>query len=299
MSKGIWYAVGAYLFWGFVPIFWKWLEANPALQLVSHRIIWSAVVLLVPIFVAGNWPEFRRAAHSRRAIVLYTIAAVTVAINWFVYVWAVNAGFIVQTALGYFINPLVTVLLGVIVFREKLRRWQWTAIGLAAAGVVYLTIYYHTLPWIALALALSFGTYGMVKKAAPLGAVHGLALETAILFLPALAFLLYQDHTGQGTFVHAGWQQTSLMIAAGPVTTAPLLLFAAAAKRIPLSVMGMLQFINPTIQFLLGVFLYHEPFARGQLVGFACVWGALALFVVEGYTTRRRLAPHAVPLTAV
>jgi len=294
MSTGVWYAVSAYLFWGFVPIFWKWLEGNPALQLVSHRIIWSSVVLMIPIIVSGGWPSFRRAVQSRRALLIYSAAAVTVAINWFVYVWAVNAGFIVQTALGYFINPLVSVLLGVIVFRERLRRGQWMAITLAASGVLYLTAYFGTLPWIALALAASFGTYGMMKKMAPLGPAQGLALETAILFVPALVFLLYEDRVGKGTFGHAGALQTLLMVAAGPVTTLPLLLFAAAARRIPLSLMGMLQFINPTLQFLLGVFVYKEPFSRGQFLGFCLVWAALVVFVVESWTTNRRPVPPVV-----
>ena len=295
MRKGVWYAIGAYTIWGFFPIYWKWLEAIPALQVVAHRILWSCVVLFVLVLLSREWAAFRTAIRSTRTVALYTAAALAVAINWFVYIWAVSAGFIVQTALGYFINPLVSVLMAVVILRERLRRRQWLAIGLAAAGVLYLTVYYGAPPWIALALAASFGTYGLLKKTAPLGPLHGLMLETGILFLPALAVLVFEDHAGRGAFVHAGPLLTLLMIGAGPVTTLPLLWFAAAARRIPLSMMGMLQYINPTIQFLLGVLLYKEPFSRGQLVGFGLVWAALIVFGVDGWAaTRRGTRPVAV-----
>jgi chloramphenicol-sensitive protein RarD len=288
MRKGAWYAVAAYTTWGFFPIYWKWLEAVPALQVVSHRIVWSCVVLIGLVLASRDWTGFRAAIQSPRTNAIYALAAVAVAINWFVYIWAVSAGFIVQTALGYFINPLVSVLMGVVILRETLRPRQWVAIALAAAGVLYLTAYYGTPPWIALALAGSFGTYGLLKKTAPLGPLRGLALETGILFVPALAWLLFEDHAGRGAFLHAGPLMTLLMIGAGPVTTLPLLLFAAAARRIPLSMMGMLQYINPTIQFLLGVFLYKEPFSRGQLAGFGLVWAALLVFGAESWAATRR-----------
>ena len=291
MRKGVWYAVAAYTIWGFFPIYWKWLEAIPALQVVSHRILWSCVVLVGLVLASKDWAGFRAPIKSPRTIAIYTAAALVIAINWFVYIWAVSAGFIVQTALGYFINPLVSVLMGVMILREHLRPRQWMAISLAAAGVLYLTIYYGTPPWIALTLAASFGTYGLLKKTAPLGPLHGLALETGILFLPALALLLFEDRVGRGAFLHAGPTLTLLMIGAGPVTTLPLLAFAAAVRRIPLSMMGMLQYINPTIQFLLGVLLYKEPFSRGQLVGFGLVWAALFVFGIDTWAVNRRDAP--------
>jgi chloramphenicol-sensitive protein RarD len=282
----MWYAIIAYTFWGFFPIYWKWLEGVPALQTVSHRLVWSCVVLIALVVASGRSSALRTAARSPRTLGLYAAAAVAVAINWFVYIWAVNAGFVVQTALGYFINPLVSVLLGVVVLRERLRRLQRVAIGVAAAGVLYLTYSSGALPWIALALAVSFGAYGFLKKTAPLEALPGLALETSILFIPACVYLVYQNQIGQGMFLHAGARATLLMMGAGPVTTLPLLLFAAAARRIPLSMMGMLQYINPTLQFLIGVFLYKEPFSRAQLVGFSLVWAALAMFALEGYMRR-------------
>jgi chloramphenicol-sensitive protein RarD len=295
MRKGIWYAVAAYVVWVFFPIYWKRLDTVPPLQVLCHRILWSCVVLMTLILFSRGWTAFLAAVQSRRALLIYTAAAVAIAINWFVFIWAVSAGFVVQVSLGYFINPLVTVLFGVLLFREKLRPAQWAAIGLAAAGVIYLTWSYGKPPWIALTLAASFGTYGMLKKRAPLEPLHGLALETLILLVPALIYLLYADRTGQGAFLHTGTAQATLMIGAGPITTFPLLLFAAAAQQIPLTLMGVLQYINPTIQFLLGVLLYQEPFSREQLVGFGMVWIALGIFGVEGYFTRRRSQGGAPP----
>jgi chloramphenicol-sensitive protein RarD len=278
-----------------VPIYWKFLHGIPALQLIGHRIIWSCAMLIVLVAASHDWEPLLQAARSPRVIAIYTAAAVAVAINWFVYVWAVNAGFIVQTALGYFINPLVSVVLAVLVFRERLRAGQWAAIALAASGVLYLAIIYGSPPWIALALAFSFGTYGLLKKLAPLGAVHGLTLETSILFIPAVIYLIYAYRTGNVGFLHENTARNLLMVGAGPLTTIPLLLFAAAVTRIPLSTMGMLQFVNPTLQFLIGVLIYREPFTGVQMVGFVMVWAGLVVFAVEGYITRRWFPVEEVP----
>jgi chloramphenicol-sensitive protein RarD len=291
-SEGIWYAVSAYTVFGLFPLYWKLLGRVPPLQTVSHRVLWSCVVVFALIAASGRSQAIRLAALPRRVILLYATAALAIAINWFVYIWAVNAGLVVQTALGYFITPLVNVLLGVVLLRERLRRAQWIAVALAAAGVSYLTLYYRAPPWIALALAASFGSYGLLKKMAPLDAVQGMAVETSILLVPAIVWLAVEDHAGRGAFGHAGPLLTLLMVGAGPVTTLPLLLFAAAARRIPLSLMGMLQYINPTIQFLLGVFLFQEPFSRGQFAGFACVWAALVLFAGEGYVALSSSVDH-------
>ena len=218
---------------------------------------------------------------------IYTAAAIVIAVNWLVYVWAVSIEQIVQTSLGYFINPLLSVVLGVVFFRERLRRLQWVSVLLAAAGVLYLTISLGSPPWIALFLAASFGSYGLLKKVAPLSAVQGLTLETAILFPPAAAYLIFAELAGRGAFLHSGLLRDSLMFGAGPLTTFPLLLFAAGVRRIPLSIVGMLQYISPTMQALIAVFIYHEPFTRVQMVGFGLVWAALALFAVDGYVTHR------------
>lgn len=290
MNKGIWYAVGAYAFWGLFPIYWKWLTHVSAVQLIGHRIIWSCVILLGVILLSQQWKVFRQATLAPRVLRIYIAAALLIAVNWLVYVWAVNAGFIVETSLGYFINPLISVLMGVIFLRERLRPGQWVPIGLAATGVLYLTFAYGSLPWIALTLAFSFGTYGLVKKMAPLNSLNGLTLETGILFMPALLYLVYVDTIGQGAFLHAGAISDILLVGAGVVTTIPLIMFASAARRIPLSSMGILQYIAPTLQLLIGVLLFNEPFTPTQFIGFGIVWTALIIFGVEGFLSHRAQA---------
>jgi len=287
MNKGIVYALGAYIFWGLFPIYWKLLAGIPALQLLGHRIFWSFLLLLGIVLVARQG-KILQAALNRRVLVIYSVAAVLIAINWLTYVWAVGAGFIVETSLGYFINPLLSVLLGVVFMRERLRPLQWVPIGLAAVGVLYLTFAYGSLPWVALTLAISFSFYGLVKKTAPLGALHGLTLETGILFLPALGFLIYSEFVGTGAFLHSVNLIDLMLVGAGLVTVFSLLLFASAAKRIPLTMIGVLQYVNPTMQFLLGVVIFKEPFDHHRLIGFGVVWVALILFGVEGFLAQRR-----------
>jgi len=287
LNKGIWRAAGAYGIWGLFPLYWKWLQHVPALQLICHRILWSCLILAVVILCMRRTRDFRITALTRSVVCIYTAAALLVGINWLVYVWAVNAGFIVEASLGYFINPLLSIFLGVIFLRERLRAWQWVPIGLTALGVLYLTFTYGRPPWIALVLALTFGLYGLVKKTAPLGSLYGLTLETGLLFLPALLYLVYADITGRGAFLHTGAVSDLLMMGAGVITTVPLLMFASAVQRIPLFLVGILQFITPTLQFLIGVLVYHEPFAINKLIGFGCVWVALLIFGVEGYLANR------------
>jgi chloramphenicol-sensitive protein RarD len=288
LNKGIWRAAGAYVIWGLFPLYWKWLQHVPALQLICHRILWSCLILAGVILCMRRTREFRAAALTPSVIRIYTTAALLVGINWLVYVWAVNAGFIVEASLGYFINPLLSIFLGVIFLRERLRSWQWLPIGLTALGVLYLTFSYGRLPWIALTLALTFGLYGLVKKTAPLDSLFGLSLETGILFVPALLYLVFADSTGQGAFLHTGTGSDLLMMGAGLITTVPLLMFASAVQRIPLFLVGILQFITPTLQFLIGVLIYQEPFTRDKLIGFGMVWVALMIFGVEGYLANRR-----------
>jgi chloramphenicol-sensitive protein RarD len=235
-----------------------------------------------------QWRAFRTAALKPRIIGRYVLAAVFVSVNWFVYVWAVNQGYIVETSLGYFINPLLSVLMGVIILREKLRPAQWIPIGLAAAGVIYLTILYGSLPWIALTLAFSFGMYGLLKKLAPLGSLYGLTLETGILFVPMVLYLIFAEVNGQGVFLHTDLVSNLLMLGAGPVTVIPLLLFASAVRRVPLSTIGILQYITPTLQFLIGVLIYGEAFSSKQFIGFGLVWLALIVFTAENVWERRR-----------
>jgi chloramphenicol-sensitive protein RarD len=293
MRKGISYGIGAYLLWGLFPIYWKWLHGVAAIQLISHRIIWSFALLVVLVFGTRQWKSFRAAAFNRRVLLIYLASAILLSLNWLTYVWAVNAGFIVETSLGYFINPLLSVLLGVLFLREKLRTWQWALIGLAAIGVLVVAVSYGQFPWIALTLAFTFGIYGYVKKTAPLGSLYGLTLETGLLFVPAVAFLFIMERQGQGAFLHVSAIQDLLMVGAGVVTTIPLLLFASAAQRVPLSTLGILQYITPTMQFLLGVLVYREPFSRSHLIGFCIVWLALILFWGEGFLAGRRRVAEA------
>lgn len=284
-NKGVWYAVGAYVTWGLLPVYWKWLRHVPAPQVLGHRILWSFLCLCAVLWLTRRWRPFVRML-DRRVLAVYLVAATLIGVNWLTYVWAVNAGFIVETSLGYFINPLLSVALGVLFFRERLRPWQWVAVGLAGVGVFYLTFVYGALPWIALTLASSFGIYGLVKKTTSLDSLYGLTLETGILFLPALAYLALADAAGQGVFLHAGALSDLLLISAGPLTAVPLLMFASAARRIPLSLIGVLQYIAPTLQFLLGVLVYGESFPPARLVGFSVVWLALVIFAVEGILHR-------------
>ena len=287
MNKGILYGIGAYVLWGFFPIYWKWLQDVPALQVIGHRIGWSFILLLVYIIARGQWQEFRASAMNWRTIGIYSIASVLLSFNWLIYVWGVNAGFIVETSLGYFINPLLSVLLGVVFLRERLRPMQWIPVGLATIGVIYLTFAYGRLPWIALSLAFTFGFYGFVKKLSPLGSLHGLTLETGIVFPVALIYIAILGFNGSGAFLAEGANIDLLLIGAGVVTTIPLLMFASAAKQIPLTIVGLLQYIAPTIQFLIGVFIYKEAFDFSRLIGFSIVWVALIIFAVENYLANR------------
>lgn len=286
MSKGLWYALGAYAIWGVFPIYWKWLDHVPALQIIGHRILWSFVLLLAIILVLRQQGRLL-AALDRQVVGIYLLAGVLLSANWLIYVWAVNSDFVVETSLGYFINPLFSVVLGVAFLREHLRAVQWVAVGLAALGVLYLSVVYGSPPWIALSLAATFGTYGLVKKLAPLGALFGLTLETGLVFLPALAFLIVRETGGSGAFGHTGLGADLLLAGAGLVTTVPLLLFASAAQRIPLTMVGIMQYIAPSLQFLIGVLLFREPFSAAKLVGFVMVWVALALFWGEGFLAGR------------
>ena len=286
MNKGILYGIAAYVLWGFFPIYWKLLHHVPALQLLGHRIGWSFLLLIAVIYFTKQWSDFR-ATLNARGLRIYFVAALLIGVNWLTYVWAVNAGFIVETSLGYFINPLLSVLMGVIFLRERLRSAQWIPVTLAAIGVSYLTVLYGQLPWIALLLAFSFGFYGLVKKLAPLGSLYGLTLETGILFIPALVYLMFAQFNGTGSFLRDGLTSDLLMVGAGAVTTIPLLMFASAAKQIPLTVIGILQYIAPTIQFLIGVFVYKESFDQSRLIGFGVVWLALIIFWLESYLANR------------
>ncbi len=293
-QKGILFALCAYVMWGLFPLYWKQLTTVPTIQLIGHRIVWSFLLLALVILVLGQWRSLFAVLH-RRTLGTYAAAALLISVNWYMYVWAVLHGYVVEASLGYFINPLFSVILGVVVFRERLRGLQWLPIGLAALGVLYLTIHYGAVPWIALLLALTFGLYGVVKKSAPLSSLHGLTLETGLLFVPALAFLTASELGGQGAFLHSSPIMNAMMMGAGVITAVPLLFFAGAASRVPLGTLGILQYVTPTMQFLLGVLIYHEAFTNASLIGFSLVWAGLALFWAEGLHARRTSAGTPLP----
>jgi chloramphenicol-sensitive protein RarD len=295
LHKGILYAFCAYLIWGLVPIYWKLIKHVPAIQLIGHRIIWSFILLAAILFVTRKWHELRAAISDCRILLIYFVAALLVGANWLIYVWAVNSSYIIEASLGYFINPLLSVFLGVVFLRERLRLFQWIAIGLAAAGVLYLTYDYGHLPWISLGLAFTFGFYGLVKKIAPLSSLSGLTLETGILFLPALLFLASQDWIGRGAFLHTGIVSDFLMAGAGFITTIPLLFFVSAARRIPLTMVGIIHYVTPTCQFLLGVLVYGEAFSATRAIGFGIVWIALIIFGVDSLLSLRAATPKTAP----
>jgi chloramphenicol-sensitive protein RarD len=288
MNKGVLAGIGAYVFWGLFPIYWHLLESVPATEILANRIVWSLVFTVVLLVLQKDLFWWKGILRDRRTLLIYTLAAILLSANWFTYIWAVNAGYVVEASLGYFINPLVNFMLGVIFFKEKLRGGQVAAVILAVLGVLYLTFNYGSLPWISLVLAFTFGMYGLIKKIAPLESMHGFSLETAVMFLPALAFLLYRNVTGMGAFAQQGTAVTLLLVLAGPVTSVPLLLFGYAVRRITLSLLGFLQYIAPTLQFLLGVYVYHEPFPTSRLVGFSIIWLALLLYTLEGVLYTRK-----------
>ena len=288
MNKGILYAAGAYILWGLLPLYWKALHDVPSSQIVAHRLVWSLVFVGLVLTARRNWGWLGKAIRRPRVLLIFALSGALLTVNWLVYIWGVNAGFIVETSLGYFINPLVNVLLGYLFLKERLRPMQWGALAVALAGVLYLTFSYGAFPWIALTLAFSFGLYGLIRKTATLNSAEGLFVETAVLFLPALGFLLFHELRGTGALGHVDGLTTLLLIGAGAATSIPLILFAAGARRVTLTTLGLLQYIAPTMQFLLGVLVFGEPFGAGRVVGVGLIWLALLLYTFESVLHRQR-----------
>jgi len=297
-NKGLLYGILAYTMWGVLPIYWHLLNSVQASQILVARIIWSLTFLVILLSLRRGWGWVKPLLLQRQTLLIVGIAAILLSVNWFIYIWAVTAGFVVETSLGYFINPLVNVLLGTILLKERLRTGQWAAIGMAATGVLYLTVHYRTLPWIALSLALTFGFYGLMKKKVHLGSAESLTGEMAVLFLPALVFSIYLLITGQAAIVNSSATIQLLLVGSGIVTAIPLILFAAAARREPLSTLGLLQYIAPTLQFLIGIFILKEPFSGSTLIGYVIIWFALILYSLEGIWQRRsQLAPASTEIS--
>ncbi len=273
--------LGAYALWGLFPLYFPLLEPAGGLEIVAHRVVWSLLFIGLLLTVVRRWRLVTPAVRDLRTLAVLVGAAALISANWLVFVYAVNSGHVVETSLGYFINPLVSVLLGVVVFRERLRRLQWTAVAIAAVAVGVLTVDYGRPPWIALSLACTFGLYGLLKKLVRVEAAPGLFLETAIVALPALAVLGVLHSGGSGTFVEQGTLHGLLLVLSGVATAVPLLLFAAAAHRIPLSTVGLLQYLTPCMHLTIGVLVYGEPMPPVRLAGFALVWIALAVFTAD------------------
>jgi chloramphenicol-sensitive protein RarD len=286
--RGLAYGAGAYLLWGVFPAYFPLLKPAGAVEILAHRVLWSLVVVLGILAVQGQLGSLRRLGGRRLA--LLALAGGFIAANWGTYIWGVNHEHVVETSLGYFINPIVTVLFGVFLLGERLRRGQWIAVGIGAFAVLVLAVDYGRPPWIALVLAFSFGSYGLIKKTVGAGAVQSLAVETAALAVPALAYLGWLFAAGQATFGHASAGNTLLLLSTGPVTAVPLLLFGASARRLPLSVLGLLQYLAPVLQFLFGVLIFDEPMPAARLAGFGLVWLALGLLTAESLRNQRRQA---------
>jgi chloramphenicol-sensitive protein RarD len=291
MSSGILYGLSAYVLWGMFPLFFKQLQAASALEVVLHRMVWSLVFVFIVLAVLRRWSWLADVRRSPALLGKFAISAVLLAGNWLSYIWAVNNGHVLDASLGYFILPLINVALGFVFLHERPRRAQWLAFALAASGVLWMAVQSGHVPWLALLIALTFGFYGLMRKVAVLGALEGMSLETLLLAPLALIALLWGNHTGE---LPAHDAHTWLFfVLSGPVTAIPLLLFAAGARRVPLSTMGFLQYITPSILALMGVFLYGEAFAGPRAVGFVLIWMALALYTAEGLWAGRRAAAAA------
>ncbi|MBV7462801.1 MULTISPECIES: EamA family transporter RarD [unclassified Acidovorax] len=289
MNTGILYAALAYIAWGLFPLYFKQVADVPSLEVVMHRTLWSLVFVFGVLMVRRQWAWMGTVLRQPKVLAAFVLSAMLLSGNWLTYVWAVQNQHVVDASLGYFILPLVNVALGFVFLRERPRSGQWMAVAVAAAGVLWLAVQAGRLPWIALVLALSFGFYGLLRKVAVLGALEGLALETLVLAPVAAVVLGWWAWQGQGALVQGTPATVGWLLLAGPMTAVPLLLFAAGARLIPMSTLGILQYISPSLQFALGVWLFHEPFEPARLVGFVLIWAALLVYSMEGWWTRRRV----------
>lgn len=287
---GLLNGVAAYAMWGLVPLYWPLLEPAGAVEILAHRMVWSLLFVLAALLVVRRWAWLGELVRQPRKLALITVAASVITVNWGLYIWSVNSGHVVEASLGYFINPLVTIAMGVLLLKERLRPAQWAAVGIAVAAVIVLTVGYGRPPWISLCLAFSFAIYGLVKKKVNLGGVESLAAETAIQFLPAIGFLAWLSTRGESTFTGQGTGHALLLAATGLVTAIPLICFGAAAIRVPLSTLGLLQYLAPVFQFLLGVLYFKEAMPPERWAGFALVWLALSLLTWDALRTARRTA---------
>lgn len=280
------FGVAAYVLWGLFPLYWPLLKPANAVEILAHRIMWSLVAVVVILAAARNWAWIR--TLDRGKVGILALASVLISVNWGTYIFAVNTGRTIEASLGYFINPLISIVFGVVIFRERLRTWQWVAVGLGTAAVAVLTVDYGRLPYIALILAFSFGVYGLLKKFASMPSAESLAVETTVMFVPALAASVFMQVNGQAAFGHHGPGNMALLAAGGVVTAIPLLLFNASAVRVPMSTLGLLQYLAPVLQFLIGLLVQHEEMPASRWAGFLLVWAALIVLTADGLLTGRR-----------
>ena len=286
--RGLLLGVVAYVLWGLFPLYWPLLEPAGAFEILAHRVVWSCLTMFVLMLLLRRTPQLVAIWRDRRVRLLLTVAAVVISVNWATYIWGVNNDRVVETSLGYFINPLVTVLMGVLILHERLRPLQWVAMGIATTAVVVLTLDYGRLPYVALVLALTFGSYGLCKKTANVGATDSLTYETAVIAPFALAYVGWLGATGGSNFANHGLGHSLLFLTTGIVTAVPLICFGAAATRVSMVSLGLLQYLAPILQFALGVLWFHEDMPAGRWFGFVLVWIALAIFTVEAVNHRRR-----------
>jgi chloramphenicol-sensitive protein RarD len=286
--RGFLLGVAAYALWGLFPLYWPLLEPAGAIEILAHRIVWSLVTMAVLVLVLGRTRTFRRMVADRRIRLLLALAATLITVNWATYIWGVNNGHVVETALGYYINPLVTVLMGVFILGERLRGWQWVAMGVAGLAVVVLTVDYGRLPWVAIVLALTFGSYGLCKKQAGAPAIESITFETTVIGPIALGYVAWLSLHGESSFTSHGVGHALLFMSTGIVTAVPLICFGGAAIRVPMVTLGLLQYLTPTLQFLLGILYFHEDMPPGRWIGFILVWAALALFTFDSLRHQRR-----------
>ena len=285
---GVFYAGMAFLIWGISPVYWKALQQVPALEIVTHRVVWSFFFLIAVVLLQKRWDEFISVLRTPRTMLILALTTLLVSSNWLLYIWAINAGFMLQASLGYYINPLVNVLLGMVFLKERLRRPQALAVLLACAAVIFRTVSYGELPWIALTLGFTFGFYGLIRKVAPAGSLVGLTVETLLLTAPGMAYLVFLELQGAGVLLHISRSADALLIGTGVFTAVPLLFFNLGTRRINLSTLGLMQYVAPSGMFVLAVLVYGEPFTTAQVWTFILIWIALAIYSIDSVRTYRR-----------
>ena len=287
-QKGIFLALLSYILWGFLPLFWHFLDKSTALQTLAHRILWSFIFIMFILAVKGKLSKYLSYFKQPKVIGFYTITGVLLAINWMIFIWAVGQERVLEASLGYFILPLINVFLGVLFLKERLRKQQWGILAIAAIGIIYLSLQLGELPWVALSLALTFSIYSLLKKQAPTDADFSVAFEMTAIVIPAILYLILMQYQGTGVFLTVDTKTTIMLITTGLITIIPILAYSTAVPLIPLSLAGLMFYLNPTLQFFTGAVILHEPFTQAQLIGYSIIWLALLLYFIEGFRNNKK-----------